>query len=340
MTTGSVNLPAVSGTVTNVTAAGTQGVTTAVTSGTTIPNITVGLSARPHCVYVDFLSGNDSTGSGGILSPWKTLQHAYDSISPTLSAPITIYLSGGAYAANNDTDVAPITGKPNTTLVADNPTRIEAPFVISGGSTNDTCTFYNCFFFGGSPPGTTGFSWVRNDATVMTLNFINCLLNFGVSVQQTGAGAATVSAYNTVFGYCSFVLPFFQSWFYNCTFYNEVTFDDQRGTAPVTSIATGYINNSLIITGQTLLQMSALQADVNNGYTLTITTNAHGTPSIQTDSTSYPDPAYITGTPSSITFFDNALYESYTPAVAGDWNVQPTTVAGALDMIAATLGPI
>jgi hypothetical protein len=31
---------------------------------------------------------------------------------------------------------------------------------------------------------------------------------------------------------------------------------------------------------------------------------------------------------------------SYTPAVPGNWTVQPTTVAQALDMIAAKIGPV
>lgn len=53
--------------------------------------------------------------------------------------------------------------------------------------------------------------------------------------------------------------------------------------------------------------------------------------------TSFPS---FNGTYSGATLLADAANEAYTPAVAGDWNVQPKTVREALDMIAAKIGPV
>jgi len=56
-----------------------------------------GASVFADAFYVNCYTGSDETGDGSEGNPWKTLQHAFDSIEGTEANPHDIYLSEGIY---------------------------------------------------------------------------------------------------------------------------------------------------------------------------------------------------------------------------------------------------
>lgn len=285
------------------------------------------LANIPNKVYVDYISGNDSN-TGTIVSPWKTIQHAYNSISPSINIPYVIYVSGG----NNDTDGA-ITAKPNVSIVSDYPIQI-APsgFTISGGTTNDGCTFVNLIFLG-------AFSWIRNDNSAIGLTFVNTEFFSGPTFRQEGSGTAGVFAYNSVFVNSVWQLPNAYGVFDTCSFYGTTTFDDP-GTGGLAYIEFdgGYSSGAMTITGlYNPAYFTGFVHDVAFGASLIFSAGTGGTAAIELDSSGMP--STITGTPSATTLLSLSQYESYTPSDSSKWaNPQPTTVKQALDRIAAVVG--
>lgn len=274
--------------------------------------------------YVDFLSGDD-TGTGSLESPWKTLQHAYDTVTDvSINKPYVFYISGG----NNDSDSSTITGKPNVSLEADYPIQVNN-LVISGGSTNDGVTFTNIIFLGGP-------TWIRNDGTFMGITFDNCSSFSGPVLKQTGAGSAFVQMNGTTCVNSEF-LAAAGIVSTSCTFIGTTTFDDPVSSSAYYQISGGYIGGAVSISGPGFLYLAGMIADVPYGYSLTVVTTVNGTITLQTDSGSTPPS--ITGSP-TLYYASVAQHEGYTPAVSGNWSVQPATVQQALDMIAAKIGPV
>lgn len=287
---------------------------------------TITSTVPPSKCYIDFLSGNDSTGTGSLNFPWKTLQHAYDTITDaSINKPYVFYISGG----NNDTDSSTITGKPNISLVADYSIQVNN-LVISGGSTNDTVSFTNIIFLGGP-------TWIRNDGTQIGVSMIDCETFSGPTLKQTGTGGGLfVTLNNSETSNAEFLTP--SGFIANgCTFLGTTTFDDPVVTSSYIQISSGYIGGAFSVSGGVVTYLGGVIADVPFGYTLTAVTTANGTPTFQTDSGSIP--SSITGTP-TLYLASQSKYEAYTPAISGNWTVQPTTVQEALDMIAAKIGPV
>lgn len=283
-----------------------------------------GTNVAPHKRYIDFISGSDLSGDGSITNPWKTLQHAYNSSLPTINEPYVFYLSGG----NNDTDSAPIIGKPNVSLYSDYLIQINQPLTISGSTTNDGCTFTNIIFIG-------AFSWIRNDFSVFGATFNGCQFFNGPTLQQTGTGTASVTGYNSVFVNLNLLVPKAGSFFTGCTFLGATTFGDADNSAYY-EIMGGYTSSAITVSGGAEAYFSGVMVDLPFGASLTGVTTAKGIPLFQSDSGSMPPT--ITGT-YTLNLTSYAQYGGYTPLTSARWaNPQPTTIKEALDRIAAVVG--
>lgn len=278
---------------------------------------------EPAKRYIDFLNGDDSTGTGSIARPWKTIQHACDNISPSINLPYVLYLSGG----NNSTDSGTITMPPNVNVTSDYLIQIPVPIIITGGTTNDSVTFTNIIFI-------ENLTWIRNDISEIGVTFNNCQFFNGPTVKQQGSGSLTVSGYNSLFVNMTILSPNFGSFFTSCTFYGTTTFEDVN-TIPYYQFMGGYIGGPISFSGGPYVYFSGIQADVPFGYTLTAITTANGTPIFQTDASSIPPT--ITGSP-TLVLTSYCQNESYTPTTSANWaSPAPSTVQQALDRISDLL---
>lgn len=296
----------------------------AITSGSADLGTGFGTNVAPHKRYIDFIRGSDLAGDGSITNPWKTIQHAYNGSLAFINEPYTFYLSGG----NNDTDTGPITGKPNVSIVSDYPIQVNQPITITGGTTNDGCTFTNIIFIG-------AFTWIRNDFSLIGVTFNNCQFFSGPVIKQTGTGSAAITGANCVFVNLNCVLPKTGSFFNNCTFLGNTVFGDADSSAYY-ELMGGYSSSVMSFSGGVEAYFSGLMIDAPFGATLTGTTTANGTPVFQTDSGSVP--SSISGS-YTLNLTAHSQYESYTPADTSKWvNPQPTTIKQAIDRIAAVVG--
>lgn len=314
MSSASVNL----GSTVNSGGGGSSGITSLTTDVTASgPGAAVAtLSTIVNKRYIDFASGND-TNTGTIVSPWKTLQHAYNSITPSLTTPYVFYLSGG----NDSSDSAPITAKPNVSLISDYLITLFQSFTISGGATSDNATFTNVFFG-------AGFTWNRNDSSSITAQFNGCGV-LGATLKQNGAGAFTVQGNNTTFLNLDLLAPGGSNNFIGCVFIGNTVIEDVSSN--VCSFFGGSLQNALTISGN----VSAIFSGVNDGnYTLTTVNTANGSPSITSDCSSVP--GSITG-PNTLAFNSFVQYINYTPGNSGNWNGNPGLVQQALDRMASLL---
>lgn len=287
------------------------------------------LRSIPNKVYVDFVSGNDSN-TGTITQPWKTLQHAYNSISPTINTPHVIYLSGG----NNSTDPNPITIKSDTAIVADYVIQVPGMTVTFLSGNSNGCTFVNLAFLG---PVTS----VRTDAFGSGCTFIACESFSGPVVKNTSTGTCSVTAYNSQFANSEFQLSNGGFGFFNdCTFYGTTTFDDPGSSGfSYIEFLGGYSSGTMSFTGlYNPLYFTGFVHDVAFGAAVSFSAGVAGPSPLEIDANGLP-PTY-TGTPGTITYLSNASYVSYTPADSSKWAGNPTTVKEALDRIAAVVGNI
>jgi len=282
------------------------------TGATTLANI-------PNKRYIDFVSGSDSN-TGTLVSPWKTLQHAYNSVSPTINVPYVFYLSGG----NNDSDVGTITGKPNVGLVSENNIQINA-LTITGGSTNDTV-----WMTGIELTGT--FTWVRNDTSAISLICSDVLFASGCDFEQQGAGAAT----SFIYAANGFIGPLTVQagtiYILGAAMEGAIDIKDAGSGAFAIITASDLYLTTFTLNGGLTFEVSGCIAD--SGYTILGVTTGSGTPTIISDSGSLPPPGSITGA-FTLQLTSQAPYVHYSPAVPGNWSVPPTQVAQALDELAA-----
>lgn len=279
------------------------------------------LSNQKSAVYVDFILGNDSTGTGSIVNPWKTLSHAYASISPTLNDPYVIYLSGG----NNDADIGSVTAKPNVTLTADYPIEVTGNLTITGGTSNDGCTFNNIIFVG-------SLTWIRNDGSLIGVTFYNCQFFSGPTIEQNGSGGAQVTAYDSLFVNSVWRTPLNFALFFNCAFYGTVTLNDVTSAVYYQFIAC-YYDGAISISGGPTVYFSGCSPDTPLGASLTGVSTANGSPVFQFDSGSVPPT--ISGS-FSTTLISHAQWEAYSPTTSANWNSIPSTVQSGLDDLAGT----
>ncbi len=278
------------------------------------------LAVAPNKRYVDFLNGSDA-GTGSLVQPWKTLQYAYDSITPSINDPYVLYLSGG----NNDSDASPITGKPNVSLIADYQIQISQPLTITSVlNTNDGVVFTNIIFVG-------AVTWIRNDFSIIGMTLNNCAFFNGPIFKQNGSGSASITSNNSVSVNMDLVTGGTGCFFTGHNFLGSTTFEDAN-TSAYYQIMGGYVGGAMSVAGGPFVYFSGVQFDVPFGASLTTSTTANGTPVLQTDSGSIP--GTVSG-PNSLLLQSFAQHESYTPAIGGNYSPSVSDVASALDQLAA-----
>lgn len=249
----------------------------------------------PNKVYVDFISGND-TNTGTITQPWKTLQHAYNSISPSINTPYVIYLSGG----NNDTDVGTITGKADVSIIADYSIQIQPITITSPVGNSNGCTFVNLIFNG-------PLTWIRTDGLTSGVTFVNCEFFSGPIIKNTSTGSCSVSAFNS-----TFVNSEFQTAnggfaiFDTCDFLGTTTFDDPgSGGASYIEFDGGYSSGAMSFTGlYNPIYFTGFVHDVVFGASVSFSAGTAGPPPLEIDSNGLP-PTF-TGTPGAITYLSKS----------------------------------
>lgn len=270
--------------------------------------------------YIDFTSGSDS-GTGSPVSPWLTLQHAYNATSPTLNDPYNFILSGG----NNDTDVGTITGKPNVTLWAEFPIQISVPLTISGGSSNDNIGFVNITCL-------EAVTWIRNDASTIAVTAQKSAFGNGLTLKQNGAGTCSLYFYDCTTVNLAVASGPTGCFFFNNYFQGTSVFSDANSSAYYQFMG-GYSDSQMSISGGAFAYFSGIMIDVPFGATLTAVTTGNGTPSFQFDSAGLPPSVTGSYTPILTSY---AQYESYTPTTSANWNSVPGTVLAGLDALATS----
>ena len=276
----------------------------------------------PNQKYVDFYSGSDVTGDGSQFTPWKSLQHAYDSITPFFNDPITLFVIGQYDTADTTT----ITAKPNVNLVGlSGQPVIPFNFVIVGGGLNDITYFYNLIIQG-------SITWIRNDIYAISLYLFNVAMNGIVNFQQQGAGRSASFFDASVSFISGFTVQAGQVTLSACQGYGSFEYLDS-GSSVYCLIQSGdYYAANFIFSGGIQAQFSGILADV--GMSIATYTTGSGTPNIVTDSSSIPPS--ITG-PGILSFTSQSNYINYNPATSSDWTrnfgTVPSLVSQALDLI-------
>lgn len=289
------------------------------------------LANSVNIVYVDFISGSDSTGTGSITRPWKTVQKAYDSISPSINVPYTIKVSGG----NNVSDTNPINGKDNVSIVSDYQIQMQGITITSVAANSNGCSFVNLTFL-------NPVTWIRNDALTMAASFYNCEFFNGPVIKQTGAGVCSVQAFNSLFVNADFgIINGGFGVFSNCTFYGNTVFRDPgNGGFSYLEFENGYSSGNMSFTGlYNPIYFTGFVHDVVFGASVTFAAGTGGPPPLEIDANGLP-PTY-TGTPGAITLLSQSKHEAYEATTPGDWNGSPASnVEDAIDRIAAALNAL
>lgn len=284
------------------------------------------LASFANRVYVDFLIGNDSTGTGTPVSPWKTLQHAYNSISPSINEPYVIYISGG----NNSTDSSPITGKADVSVIADYLIQVPAITITSPIANSNGCTFINIEFLG-------PLTWIRTDSFDSGVTMINCACFSGPIVKNTSTGTCSFFGFDSQFANAEFQLANGGYGVFNtCTFYGTNTFDDPgSGGAGYIDFNGGYSSSAMSFTGlYNPIYFTGFVHDVAFGASVSFSAGVAGPPPLEIDANGLP-PTY-TGTPGAITYLEQAKYEAFIPTTSSNWNSVPSVTGSALDNLASS----
>ena len=258
-------------------------------------------------VYVDFVNGSDSTGNGSQFAPWQSIQHAYTSITPSFANPYTIFISGQF----DGTDSGTITGKPNVNLVGIGSFPvITNAITISGIVANDVIFFQNLILEG-------NVTWVRNDASEISLYYISVQASGVLDFEQNGSGVSGCFFY----AYDSFLSGLTsqvgQVSLNNTSCDGIFNFKDAGSAAFFQASGGNQFNAAWTFNGGVYAEFAGVFADT--GYTITGVTTGSGTPTIATDCSSIPPT--LSGAYSTV-FISQAEYinSNYTPV-----NYTPTT---------------
>lgn len=258
-------------------------------------NFNSGSGVAANRRYINYVNGNDTTGIGSLARPWRTIQHAYDSILDATSInSYTIYLVG-IDAADAYPSTGPIIGKPNINLVADTLTYVGDSLTITGAAMGvyDTVYINNINF-------QSSVNWERSDTSSFSMLMSNSYVFGQLNFKQTNIAGIALAAFSEVFFFdaVSLNMPLAAAVFLGCSFIGPtVTFADV-GALSFYEIMGGYIGSNFIFNGGALAYFSGAQCDEAFGCALTANTTGTGTPTIQTDASSIP--GSITGTPTLV----------------------------------------
>lgn len=276
--------------------------------------------------YVNYNSGNDSTGDGTITNPWKTIQKAYNSITDaTNTNAYTVYVQGTV-----DPDSSAITGKPDINFVGSTgplqsqgtvSTTIGQAITISGGSADAGVVFAHLI--------TSGITWTRNDTTSISLKLFDVSDGVGITLKQSNAlGLASLYIYDSVLGGTLDTQSTSVNVF-NSRLFGTCTLEDPGNPTGYEFIAND-LGCTMTAAGPANFYVSG---NLNDGITITGTTTVNGTPAFNIDSGSIPTPL---GSFTLSSLFSLSSLTSYSPVLSTNWATPPSNVADALDRLVIT----
>lgn len=293
-------------------------------------------------VYYIAMNGDDATGTGSACAPYLTIQRGIDEayamssmMSPTLTRPV-VWVMPGTYNEN------PV---------------LKANVLVRGLGYNDSrvmgnWTIDSTFTTPPSNDSRSGWADIGIFGTI-TADFsaVNSnegkLFIYGCRL----AGAINVTAFSAInqcliYGgelFASFTQTGMVVQFNSVTFQGNPTITMNWSAAGGnTLVQSGGSRGNLVLNGVSGPVTAVLSGNVNSGASLTINgVNAQ----VVSGASALPLVGLITfgggATASQITRINDAYGLAYTPLVLGDWSgVAPTSVANALDRIAAQISPI
>jgi hypothetical protein len=260
---------------------------------------------NPEEIYIDAVGGSDTTGTGSVVLPFQTIEHAV-TLATNTSSKYVFLLAPGTYTAG------PITIPSNISLfgkAASIPNEVTVNFLagIEASPTYDGLSISNVVmdFSPASQAIVTfrdgDYGITRTDSTTgpFFYNVRNSSIN---STDLTGS-----AAYND----CIFLG--------SCTVQND-------GQLVLSNCIVG-INIDLIGTGIVAMTgctfPGAITGQIDGG----------NTPIVRSDSSSLGYGGVITV--ATVVDLDSADYISYAPTTPGDWSVAPVNVKQGLDTLAA-----
>ena len=293
-------------------------------------------------VYYVAMNGDDATGTGSACAPYLTIQRGIDEayamssmMSPTLTRPV-VWVMPGTYNEN------PV---------------LKANVLVRGLGYNDSrvmgnWTIDSTFTTPPSNDSRSGWADIGIFGTITAdFNAVNSnegkLFIYGCRL----AGAINVTAFSSInqcliYGgelFASFTQTGMVVQFNSVTFQGNPTITMNWSAAGGnTLVQSGGSRGNLVLNGVSGPVTAVLSGNVNSGASLTINgVNAQ----VISGASALPLVGLITfgggATASQITRINDAFGLAYTPLVLGDWSgVAPTSVANALDRIAAQISPI
>lgn len=295
--------------------------------------------------YVAGNNGNDVTGDGTYNAPFATVMKAMGLIT-TAGASNRFIIKIISSKLQEPTDIAL---KPYVYIVGDHQ---DASYIrINGGAGSlvpdvswstvggARTGIQNIYLGGGTSLNWDLFSIGPNVGTPScNLELVGVTVTGNLTYNGRVPDIDFMQMYNCfVFGTTNF--DALQNQGTGTTFQGLATFSSTQAGSNSQYIACPFLSGLTITASSTFANLEQLNASTITG-TLTLTDSASNI-TLLTDSASYPQHANIsiTGTP-TITLQSDAYGTAYTPAVSGNWSVQPLTIQGALDAIAAKIGPV
>lgn len=260
---------------------------------------------NPEEIYIDVQGGNDTTGTGNVVFPFKTLEHVL-TLTTNTAKHYVLFLAPGDYTTG------PVTIPGNVSLIGKGAT-INNPVTLAviAGADNQP------LFDGVS----LAISMDLSPASVAIVTFRNG--TFDITRTDTTAGPYFFTVANSNISGLDLKGNGLIS---NCVFVSTATVQP-GGQALLQNSIIG-INMGVVGTG-----VIAMTGCTFSG-TITGTINLGNTPTVRADSSSLGYGGVITT--ATIVDLDSSSYISFNPAVPANWSPAPTNVKDALDQLAVT----
>lgn len=261
----------------------------------------------PIQIYVDEQNGDDTTGNGSIIRPYKTIQFALGLTSNPLLI-YNIFIAKGTYIGANSNINGNVSLFGSDCNIAFN---LTLDTIFLAGS-NITPVYNNCNF--------TDFTFDLSPFGFASATFNNCEIQ---NLIRTDLTSGNIIEYN------GGIIENF-----------DLTENTLFTNTTIRNL--GFIQSGLIVIKDSICKIPTINISPNANLTIfstyfSGTINADVTSTINIDSTSYSGfSGVINGTP-IINFLDNAPSLKYNPTTPTDWGVVPTTVQEGLDNLASSV---
>lgn len=261
-----------------------------------------------HQIYLDFDNGNDTTGTGSIIEPIKTLQHAVTLVTSLVDDYVFILAPG------NYTGV--LVNLPANVSMVGVSANVSCDIVLDVQPASEIAPIYSGVSF-------QNFEMDLSPANVALPVFLNAGFNITRLDATTGAHAIQIHD-----GSISNLDLTGNALINDVLFVGSTTV--QSGGGLILNGCVLGINVDVFGTGNVSLVGCTFSGSITG------TTVLGDTPTVTIDASSLSYGGSITGC--DITFADKAPNIGYTPTTPGNWSPTPTVVSEALDQLAANSG--